>query len=73
MLGVLPYLHGLFLDAEDAIAPAAVDRRKTGKIQVVAPALPRISNHNDLDPLRLHPEVDFRWVGPGEAPAGRPT
>ena len=29
--------------------------------------VPRISNHNDLDPLRLHPDVDFRWVGPGEA------
>jgi len=67
VLGVLPYLHGLMLDAEDAIATAAVDGKKTAKIRVVAPAWPRTSNHNDLDPLRLHPEVDFRWVGPGEA------
>jgi adenosylcobyric acid synthase len=28
---------------------------------------PRISNANDLDPLRLHPQIDFRWVGPGQA------
>jgi adenosylcobyric acid synthase len=68
VLGVLPYLHGLMLDAEDAIATAAVDGKKTAKLKVVAPACPRVSNHNDLDPLRLHPEVDFRWIGPGEVP-----
>jgi adenosylcobyric acid synthase len=67
VLGVLPYLHGLMLDAEDAIATVAVDPEKQAKIKIVAPVVPRIANHNDLDPLRLHPEVDFRWVGPGEA------
>ncbi len=36
---------------------------KTG----VAIATPRCSNHNDLDPLRLHPEVDFTWLAPGQA------
>ena len=66
VLGVLPYLHGLMLDAEDAIATAAVGDKKTAKLKVVAPVYPRTSNHNDLDPLRLHPEVDFRWIGPGE-------
>ena len=68
VLGVLPYLHGLMLDAEDAIATAAVDGKTMAKLKVIAPAYPRVSNHNDLDPLRLHPEVDFRWIGPGEAP-----
>lgn len=68
VLGVLPYLHGLMLDAEDAIATATVDGKKKAKIKVIAPAYPRVSNHNDLDPLRLHPEVDFRWIGPGETP-----
>ena len=67
VLGVLPYLHGLMLDAEDAIATSTVDGKKTAKLKVIAPAYPRTSNHNDLDPLRLHPEVDFRWIGPGEA------
>ena len=67
VLAVLPYLHGLLLDAEDAIATAAVDAKKATKLKVVAPAYPRVSNHNDLDPLRLHPEVDFQWIGPGEA------
>jgi adenosylcobyric acid synthase len=68
VLGVLPYLHGLLLDAEDAIANATVEGKKRPKLKIVAPAYPRVSNHNDLDPLRLHPEVDFRWIGPGEAP-----
>ena len=68
VLGVLPYLHGLMLDAEDAIATAAVDGKKAAKLKVIAPAYPRVSNHNDLDPLRLHPDVDFRWIGPGETP-----
>ena len=68
VLGVLPYLHGLMLDAEDAIGTATVDGKKQAKLKVIAPAYPRVSNHNDLDPLRLHPEVDFRWIGPGEMP-----
>jgi len=67
VLGVLPYLHGLLLDAEDAIATAALAKGEM-RLKVIAPAYPRVSNHNDLDPLRLHPEVDFRWVGPGETP-----
>ncbi|MDP3139127.1 MAG: cobyric acid synthase, partial [Burkholderiaceae bacterium] len=54
VLGVLPYLHGLMLDAEDAIATAAVDQKIAPKLKVIAPAYPRVSNHNDLDPLRLH-------------------
>src|SRR6185436_13830081 len=28
--------------------------------------LPRISNHTDFDPLRLHPQVSFRFIGPSE-------
>jgi adenosylcobyric acid synthase len=66
VLGVLPYLHGLFLDAEDALAHHS-ERGAETKLVVAAPAFPRISNANDLDPLRLSPEVDFRWVGPGQA------
>jgi adenosylcobyric acid synthase len=67
VLGVLPYLHGLYLDAEDAL-PDFELAKTTAKLRVIAPVYPRISNHNDLDPLRLHPEVDFRFIGPGEAP-----
>ncbi|WP_096462839.1 cobyric acid synthase [Sulfurifustis variabilis] len=66
VLGVLPYLHGLHLEAEDAL-PGGRDRGKEGaRLRIVVPALPRISNHTDLDPLRLHPEVDLRFVGPDQ-------
>ena len=65
VLGVLPYLHGLFLDAEDAIA-GGQETVAQPRLKVIAPAYPRVSNHNDLDPLRLHPEVDFQWIGPNQ-------
>ncbi len=64
VLAVLPYLHGLYLDAEDAIQPA---QTSGGKFRVAVPVLPRISNHTDFDALRAHPEVDLRFVGPGQA------
>jgi adenosylcobyric acid synthase len=65
VLGVLPYLHGLYLDAEDAL-PRERETKEGANLHVITPAYPRISNHNDLDPLRFHPEVDFRFVGPHE-------
>ena len=65
VLGVLPYLHGLVLDAEDALPEARPE--KTAAFRVVVPVYPRISNHTDLDALRLHPGVEVRLVGPGEA------
>nr|WP_233171767.1 cobyric acid synthase [Dyella sp. ASV21] len=67
VLGVLPYLHGLHLEAEDALPCDAVHKTNIG-LRVVVPVLPRISNHTDFDALRAHPQVDLRFVGPGEAP-----
>ncbi|MDA8258675.1 MAG: cobyric acid synthase [Betaproteobacteria bacterium] len=66
VLGVLPYLHGLMLDAEDAVATEVIAKTAI-RLKAVAVVYPRCSNHNDLDPLRLHSEVDFEWVGPGQA------
>ena len=67
VLGVLPYLHGLYLDAEDAL-PRQTENKAAAALRVVSPVYPRISNHNDLDPLRFHPEVDFRFIGPNDPP-----
>jgi adenosylcobyric acid synthase len=67
VLGVLPYLHGLYLDAEDAL-PREAAAKPGARLRVAAPAYPRISNHNDLDPLRFHPDVDFRFIGPHAPP-----
>ncbi|CRM21229.1 MULTISPECIES: cobyric acid synthase [Pseudomonas] len=66
VVGVLPYVMDLHLEAEDGI-----DRRQIDKaaqvLKVVVPVLPRISNHTDFDPLRLHPQVDLQFVGPGQS------
>jgi len=62
VLAVLPYLHGLFLDAEDAVQPVQAER---GAFRVVVPSLPRMSNHTDFDALRAHPDVDLRFVRQG--------
>ena len=70
VIGVLPYLHGLHLEAEDAL-PLSPQESGEGcdglssakKLRVIAPILPHISNHTDFDPLRLHPQVEFRFVG----------
>jgi adenosylcobyric acid synthase len=66
VLGVLPFLSGLFLDAEDAL-PRQASGDSGARLRVIAPALPHIANATDCDPLRLHPELAFRFVGPGEA------
>lgn len=61
VLGVVNYLHGLHLEAEDAINThqhTAVGK----KLKVIVPVLPRISNHTDFDVLRFHPQVDLQFV-----------
>ena len=68
VLGVLPYLHGLHLEAEDALSREAAPATAKHALTVIVPALPRISNHTDFDPLRLHPQVDFRFIAPDETP-----
>ncbi|MGS2743810.1 cobyric acid synthase [Halomonas sp. LS-001] len=66
VLGTLPYLQGLLLDAEDSIGEVHAEKREH-TLNVVVPALPRISNHTDFDPLRLHPQVSLTFVGPDQS------
>jgi adenosylcobyric acid synthase len=66
VVGVLPYVMDLHLEAEDGL-----DQRQTEKVEqvlnVLVPVLPRISNHTDFDPLRLHPQVNLQFIAPGQA------
>jgi adenosylcobyric acid synthase len=62
VLGVLPYLHGLHLEAEDALPAAAPPPVPAAALRVAVPVLPHISNHTDFDPLRAHPQVDLRFI-----------
>ncbi len=88
VLGVLPFMRGLHLEAEDG-SPRDHQRRRLHEAQrnpggnvhfpdsathhpghglrVIVPALPRISNHTDFDPLRLHPQVEVRFIGADES------
>ncbi|MGF1711925.1 cobyric acid synthase [Vibrio kagoshimensis] len=65
VIGVLPYLHGFNLEAEDAITSEQVSGSHI-KLNVVVPVLTRISNHTDFDTLRLNPDINLRYVGKGE-------
>src|SRR5688572_20094017 len=64
VLGVLPFLDGVYLDAEDALPEP-----KSGGdgFRIAVPVYPRISNHTDFDALRLNADVELTLVGPDQA------
>ena len=54
VLGVMPYLSQLVLDAEDSLSQRrgqSSDTRSERCVQIVVPQTPRISNHTDFEPL----------------------
>jgi adenosylcobyric acid synthase len=75
VLGVLPYLPGLWLDVEDSLdlekdrgpmrAPLGSD-----VLTVAVPRLPRLSNVTDIDALSVEPGVAVRLVHHGAELAG---
>ncbi len=66
-LGLVPWFAGASnLPAEDAVALSRRDVGHGGRIVIAALALPRIANFDDLDPLKLEPDVDLRILGSGE-------
>ncbi|HVL07447.1 MAG TPA: cobyric acid synthase [Acidimicrobiales bacterium] len=70
-LGVLPYLHGVSLDAEDSLALPAVSAPAGAAFDVAVVRFPRIANFTDLDPLTMEPAVGVRFVDSAAA-LGRP-
>jgi len=66
VLGVLPFLKGFHLEAEDAVAGQQELDADSKTLKVVVPVVSRISNHTDFDALRLHPQVDCQFVRAGE-------
>ena len=69
VLGVLPFMHDLHLESEDSVALKSGSNSKNNgdKFKIIVPLLPRISNHTDLDSLRLHPQVDVQYIAHDEA------
>jgi adenosylcobyric acid synthase len=70
-LGLVPYFaRAARLPAEDAVA---LDRREPtaeAPVVIAVPVLPRISNFDDLDPLKAEPGVRLVFVRRGEAIPG---
>ena len=72
--GVLPWFSDArLLPAEDAVAldTGPSDQNGAGTtqdrvIRITVPRLPRISNFDDLDPLKNEPDVDLQLVKPGD-------
>jgi adenosylcobyric acid synthase len=72
VLGVLPWVPGLAVDAEDSLAltgrygPDGGGQPVEPALVVAAVRLPRISNFTDLDPLAAEPGVTVRFTASPE-------
>jgi adenosylcobyric acid synthase len=75
-LGVLPWIDGVALDAEDSLAldgprPSAARREDRGVrgdvLDIAVVRFPRIANFTDVDPLALEPGVSVRYVVDGQS------
>jgi len=69
VLGVVPYLHDLFIPEEDAVAlenPFTKPALTAEAIEIVIIHLPRIANFDDFDPLSTEPGVRVRYVDSSE-------
>lgn len=65
--GVVPWLRATVrLPSEDAVILERRASRGDGRVVVACPILPRISNFDDLDPLKLEPGVELVMVPPGQ-------
>lgn len=68
-LGLVPHFaDAARLPAEDRLGLERAERRprgEGGRVAIAVPVMPRISNFDDLDPLREEPGVDLVLVDPG--------
>lgn len=66
-LGMAPWLPAAArLPAEDAVVLERPRDDASANVTIAVPMLPRIANFDDFDPLRAEPDVDLRFVPPGQ-------
>ncbi|WP_257539526.1 cobyric acid synthase [Sphingobium sp. CFD-1] len=65
--GVVPWLNATArLPSEDAVVLERDSTRAGGSKLIACPILPRISNFDDLDPLKLEEGIELHMVPPGQ-------
>jgi adenosylcobyric acid synthase len=65
--GLIPWLSGAArLPSEDAVVLERHRHADSGRVLIACPMLPRIANFDDLDPLKLEPEVTLAMIPPGQ-------
>jgi adenosylcobyric acid synthase len=68
-LGLVPFFNDAAkLPAEDALGLGALTKKRNGsaRLRIIVPVLPRISNFDDLDPLRNEPGVSVDMIAMGK-------
>jgi adenosylcobyric acid synthase len=64
--GVVPWLaDAARLPSEDAVVLERRPKSTAGRLLVACPITPRISNFDDLDPLKLEPSLELAMIPPG--------
>ena len=73
-LGVIPHFSSANkLPAEDAVTLEHIVATDSKGLKICVLRLPRIANFDDLDPLRLEPDVNVQFISVGEAVPGDAT
>lgn len=64
VLGVIPYIPNLYIDAEDSLVldkSGGAEGRKV-ELDIAVIRYPRISNFTDVDPFQVEPDCNVRYV-----------
>lgn len=71
VLGVIPHLEKLGIDDEDSVCLEQPRKAQVAELDIAVLRTPKISNFTDFAALKLEPDVNVRYVQPGEK-IGRP-